>query len=586
MGLFDEEILKFQHKTEIENEIRLLHTLEKNKKAYQLNRKTGEQEVVDNKENAKYFENFMNYYVYNLKYEDSSMDASFKLPVNKVVDGVNKATKAIGLGEVLPRNEKDEVEISFRKGLEAVNRWFQLKTLGINVPTSITNFVGGKINAYIQSGDKVTKGDLLNAEALFVSNRFHTEEGQKIAGLLDYFFPFQEGEKRVKYGKLSVKGAASHLSSDWLMHLQRTSDTMVKIPIQIAHLMNTMVQDGKLVNIRDWVKEKQGYAQIYNLSAPEREQKLKDIEREVEELKKTASLLKVAQIENDRLVIPGINRSDESALHFTHGVHTYMKNVLGNMDENDRYQYRMNVIFNSVMMFKNWIPRMVKVRYGGMSYNVDTDNWEVGRYRLLMNGLIKNLGNSALHCMGVLSGKESLIEKARTQYQKYRAQAGEDFMNEAEFIDMYLKSGREAIKEVLGFTALLGMFLAAGAMVPPKDADGEDKLRHHFMVRLMDKTYDELAFFYNPVSLSNIANGSIFPALGVLTDVVRFSKAAGFEAYYAAEGDDTALEKNKVAKYAFRSFPITKELMTYVSLFNYDFAKSFGIQIQSNYAAH
>jgi hypothetical protein len=583
LNLFEEEILKYEHRISIENDVRMLHMLEQNKTAYTVDRKTGEQHPVGNEDNAKYFENFMNYYVYGVRYEDNSMDATYKLPINKYIGKVNKLFKAVGVGEIIPYNEKDEVVISVRKQIEGLNRFFQLKTLTMNVPTAITNYVGGKVNTIIQSGREFSKADLVAAEALMMSARFHSGEGVKIAGLLDMFFPFMDSEKRIKYNGLSVKGAAANLSSDYLMYLQRKSDKYVKLPIQIAYFMNTMVQDGKLVNINEVVRAKHGYDGLYRLAPAEREAKLKLIAKETEELKKSSSLIHTVKIVDDKPVLEGL--SQKEMVPFITRVNAFSKDVLGNMDENDRYQYRMNIIFSSVMMFKNWIPRMVKVRYGGLSYNIDKDNWEVGRWRLLMNGVFSNLGNAAAYASGVLSGKENLIAKAQSEYEKYRGKAvdkGQDFMSETEFVDMYLKHSLEAIKEVMFLVALAGFLMFAAAATPDTD-DKEAKSRYRFAQRLLDKTYDELAFFFSPTSLVQIANGSVFPALGMLSDIAKFSKGMVMEAYYAATGDEEAAEKNKVAKYAFKVFPITKELMTYIALFNADFAKDYGIQVKSNY---
>lgn len=583
LNLFEEEILKYKHRTQIENDVRMLHMLEQNKTAYTVDRKTGEQHPVGNEDNAKYFENFMNYYIYGIRYEDNSMDATYKLPINKYIGNVNKIFKAIGIGEIIPYNEKDEVTISVRKQIEGLNRFFQLKTLTANVPTAVTNYVGGKINTIIQAGREFPKGDLVAAEGLMMSGKFNTPEGRKIAGLMEMFFPFMDSEKRIKYNTLSVQGAVANLSSDWLMYLQRKSDKYVKVPIQIAYFMNTMLKDGKLVNINEYVREKNGYGGIYRLSPEEQKAKMDIINKEIAELKKTSSLIATVKIVDDKPVIEGLDT--KAMIPFITRVNAFSKDVLGNMDENDRYQYRMNIIFNSIMMFKNWIPRMVKVRYGALSYNIDRDNWEIGRWRLIMNGVFSNLANAASYASGVLKGKENLVEKALQEYEKYRAKAldmGEEFMSETEFVDMYLKHSLEAVKEVMFLLSLAGFLMFAGANVPDTD-DKEQKSRYRFMQRLLDKTYDELAFFFSPTSLVQIANGSVFPALGMLNDIAKFSRGMVAEAYYAAVGDEEAAEKNKVAKYAFKVFPITKELVTYLALFNAEFAKDYGIQIKSNY---
>ncbi|SEW21604.1 hypothetical protein SAMN05428988_3229 [Chitinophaga sp. YR573] len=588
MALWEKEIIKYRHKSEVVDTVRLLHFTEKNRQAISRSKRTGgiaikedgEPVLIDNVENTEYFKNYMDYYFYGKRLSEGQ-DVTFQFKYNRLAKKVNEFFKS----DLMPVSSEEEITISGKKMIRATNRFFQMKVLGLNLATALTNYLGGKANAYMLAGKYFTKSDYTKGALQLASAKFHTEEGKIHAGLLNYFLPLTEDRTGEQIKQLSVSKAVKLLSSDHLFYLMRTSDKGVQYPAALAMFSNTMVNDGKLVNIRQHVKDLNNYGSIYSLSGPDQQALRAKIETEIEQLKNTKSLPVVAKIENDKIVLDGITRNSKTVADLRNNIQQFSKDALGNMSEDDISQYRMTLLGQSFMMFKNWIPRMADVRFGEFRYQIGTDSYEWGRVAMLFNALRHGILTGAKASIASLAGKnEGLIDIARKVYLEKKRQAeatGRPFkMTEADFVDMYVKGIRTQLKEVGLMMSMLGMLMFAKSEVPDDDDDRTTGV-YKWLTRTLDKMTDELGFFLNPLSFTAIANGSVFPSVQLINDIVRFTSGMTMESYFLLIGDEKGAEKNKVMKYLFKTFPVSKELMTYVAMFNEDLAREYGITITS-----
>jgi hypothetical protein len=589
MALWTKEMTKYKHKSAVVDTVRLLYLTEQNRKALARSKKTGAVSVrsdgspvlIDNVENSEYFKNFMDYYFFGKRLSEGQ-DVTFNFRYNKLAEKVNKFFGS----QLLPSANEEEITISGKKMIAATNRFFQMKTLGLNLATAITNYMGGKANAYMLAGRYFTKGDYTGASLKMAAANFHTAEGKIYAGLLGYFLPLTDDRTQEQIRDLSVSKAVRLLSSDHLFYLMRRSDMWVQYPTAIAFFDNSMVEDGKLVNIREHVRRRNGYDNIYSLSRDQQRALREKIEHDIAELKQTRSLPRITTIENDKPVIAGINRENQTVFDLRNRIQQFSKDALGNMSEEDISQYRLTLLGQSFMMFKNWIPRMADVRFGEFRYQVGTDAYEWGRVSMLFNALRHGVLTGAGAALGTLIGRTgSITDIARQVYLKKKAEVeatGEIFkISEAEFIDMYIKGIRTQLKEVLLMASMMGLLLFAKSEVPDDD-DDRTKGAYKWLVRIIDKMTDELGFFYNPLSFTAIANGSVFPSVAILNDLVRLMRNITLEGIYLVTGDGEARENNKVAKYLFKTFPVTKEMMMYAAIFNEEMAKEYGITINTN----
>lgn len=600
MALWEKELLQYEWRTQLEDIAGLLTDVEKRKKMIATdsrgNAKWDKDKIVivpkaeGADTNTEYLQKFVDYYIYGRKIS-GSRDIGFEVNRNQIAKKINGIFGTKVMNEDLPEEESN-ITISGTKMIQSANRFFQMKVLGLNLTTAVANLAGGTLNSLINSGTYFTKKDYLGSVVQVSSHSFTGEEGKKIAGLMNYFIPLLENQDYVKIDKLSVSKAAEYLNSDWLFSLQRFSDKMVSYPLLISLLKNTTVIDNELVNIPEYVRAKNGYLGRFKLSSSERDALENKIEKEIQEMKQSKSLIHLAEIKDDKIVIPGIERDSQTVYDLRNLTQQITKNVMGNSTAEDISQYRMSILGQSFMMFKNWIPRLADVRFGDLRYQVGTESWEYGRLRMMMKVVSTNLLGSFNNLYNIATANDKGIELIKKLYKKKldehidQTGSAEDFISLEEFTELYYRAIRMAAKETAFWLSLVGMVFAAGAATPPDKEDPQARNAWKFSLRALDKIKDELGFWYNPESALDIigaGGGAIFPSINLIRDGIKITRNSIVEMYAMTVGDEELQKKNKVAKYVFRSFPITKELMYYVAIANNELAKDLGIQITDHY---
>lgn len=588
MKLFNDQLSTFKYRTEVESQAQLLLRTEKLKEHVDtgtfgtIQTQNGRPSYIPgNEKNAEYLEKFIKNRIYGQKYVDSE---STDIAVGKLASDSAKKVNKFLHAKILPEDMGDRV-VSITKLLDTANRFFQQKVLGLNLTVPISNFFGGSMQTIINSGKYMDKSDMAGAWYRFTSQNFTGEEGKKYAGLIDYFIPLLDNQKYANARNSSVSNITKFSMSDFLMSIQRGSDKMVQYPLSIALMENTMVEDGKLVNIIQHVRKNNDWNKRYEPGKNRKAIEAK-VDAEIKELKNTRSLPKVAKIVDDKLVIDGITRNSNTVAEFREFVQQQVKNAVGNSTMEDSSQIKMNAVTNSFMVFKNWIPRLADVRVGELRYQEGTQSWEYGRMRMLAKVLFDNVLKSVGRTRDILKGNEKGIEYLRTMFEKkqekWLATHGTELkMSEGEFIDLFREGIRMEMKELAFLLGLMGVFFAWKANAPDPDEDDEVKGFYKWGLRAIDKVTQELSFFYNPVSFDSIANGSIFPALGLLTDIEAVVRHTFRQALGVIKGDEEMQEKAKPAKYWMKTFPILKEATTYIAIFNKDLGDSMGIQLST-----
>jgi hypothetical protein len=601
-ALFAGEVMRYEEYSAIQDRVEMLSYLEGTKKALETNSlgdliredpkdpnspfKTKE----DNSANTKVFNNFKNYYLYGDRFSDGE---EFDQKLGKWSDESAKKINNFLHLKILPEDLGDR-DISATKTIEKLNRFFRMKVLGLSLAPSISNLFGGATHSAIVSGGRYTLSDIAKGYLMMASNTFATKEGRKYAAMIDYFLPLLENEMYNDADKLSTNRVSRMLTDKNLYYLMRNSDKWVQVPHAIAHFDNTMIEDGKFININDYAKKK--YADRYDLSLTQeqRNEATKQMNKEIEDLKKTRSLSHVSELdEHGKLSFPGIDRASEATYKLREMIQNGAKDILGNSTMEDINGIRMTVLGNSFMMFKNWVPRLVKTRFGDLDYSVGRDSYEWGRVRMLGQALHWNMFKTLGDLHGVLTGNNKGISFMNDIYnrkaEQFKRRTGEDFkMDKAAFMDMYKQGIRSLGKEAAMLATMLGMYYSV-RFHSTKDDDYTEKGYWKWATRTMDRLSDELNYFYSPLSLQSIAGGSIFPAIQTIVDMQKILVNMTEEGVGLAmgEGPKEGLRgKAHVAGSILKALPITKEMLVYTAIFNKDLAQQFGYQISTNAGPH
>jgi hypothetical protein len=385
------------------------------------------------------------------------------------------------------------------------------------------------------------------------------------------------------------------------MVFMRQPEQHIEKSIFLTLLDNMMVEDGKVVSIYDFVKRK--YKDRYDSAARYKEVAPK-IEQEIEELKKTRSINSTKKLEDGKLVIPGLDLSNVNELQrLTNLTRRISRNATGGLSDGDVNRISMNIWTKSMMVFKNWIPKLVDTRFGefrkvsdDFSVEIGDDGlttgekYDIGRIRLFAYVLGTSIRDKSTNIYNILSLNDKGLEALDKMYEdfaeQYQKRTGKPLeMDRDEFIDMIRMNLRNQIKELAILMSMFGAMFALGFAAPDDEDDRASKNFHRYQLRVIDKFISELSFFYNPAEFQKILSGSMFPAIGIFSDAGRFIDHAVMEMTGVDSSNpeltvDQVRKKAQPVKNFGKMFPFTKSLFTYGAILDPEFAKEFDVTIQ------
>ena len=590
MALYNEMAIKFKYLSDIEEQGRALIRLERNKKAIatswfgKTEYKDGEiQYSPDNSENSKLLEDMVKAIVYQQKFLQNE---TFDQVLGKLGTFGEKLNKKLGF-KLLPENLSGR-QVSINKVMDQLNRTFQLQALGLNILSAASNLFGGTFQSLINSGKYFTKTEF-NSTMLWLTSGKMTGlmDKQKAIGAIDYFLPFIENYNKDLAKKLSLNKLSQENIQEFLMVLMRNSDKAVQTTNFFSYLRNTIVQDGKVMNAREYMRKTDEYKDMYAGTEDQRKARMDKFEEDVKKIIDEKGIMKVAEIVDGEFTIPGVDQKSESVLELRTKVQQITSDALGSMTEANKRLINLNIYGNSFMMFKNWIPRLVDVRIGNLKYNAASDAYEWGRMRMLYRTISEDLIKGLSLLKGSITGlSDNNVDFVRELYEKKKADYESDTgktldMTESEFIDLVRQNIKNQILDVMAFGILMAIYLGLKYHKPDDDEDEIVKNRYKFILKATDKFTDEIAYFYDPTNIGKLVSTGIFPAIGLLDNYKKVVVNFGKEMYGLGVGDEELVKKTQVIKYLMRSFPISSQAAGILPMFYPSLAKDLGIKMPS-----
>ena len=505
--------------------------LENNKIVYDA---TGDPRVdKDSNENADLLEKINDDYLYGL---GENLDSIGNIAIGKVGELSGKTAE-----------QQEKRTVNIKKGLENANALMQALAVGLKFAVAIPNYFGVNFHALINAGNFYTFKEF-QKKNLQVTSGVGLSTTDK--ALLDTLVPINEDIVKEEQRKLAKKQGYLKFLSTWsLIDVAMITNSWPERKLQYANALafneNSMVVDGKIINIRQHLRAKDR-ADKYKMSVADRRALEDTFEERVKELQETKSLPKIAKIENDRLIIPGVSIEELAA--YRTKVIEFGRTLNGQMSLDNRADYRRDTILKSFMMFKNWIPKQVSQRTLDIQKNNELDEWEYGRMRVFFKTWSRLANYNIFKIKHILAGDEEglrildeiLEEKRRT----YKEKTGQELeITDEEFYDLMRGELSRAVKELGLLFSTMALVIAAKAAIPPEDEDPITANKYKFYIKLMTKVEDELAFYYSPLSFESITKGSIFPALGIATKASKAIKDLGREVQGTITGDEQLTEK-------------------------------------------
>lgn len=588
LTLLNEMASRYEYLTEIEEQLNLIVRTESNKEAIKTSyfgktkyKADGDPETTsDNSDNTQLVRNMMEAIVYGHKFVE---DQNFDMLLGGLGNFGKRANKVLGVN-IFPE-QFDKAQVSLNKSINWMNNAFQLTRLGLNPLSAFSNLAGGSFQSFINAGTYFTKTELLRNEFL-ITGRMNGVDGKKYMAALQYFLPLTENYNTIIAKELSASKFSQEGVQDALMILMRKSDQYVQTVNFFSYLDNTVIIDGKLLNAREYIRDSEKYKGIYSLTGEMRKKMNDEFEKDVKDLIEEKGVMKNAKFENGELTIPGIERKSDTVIEMRRKVQGITKTALGNLSEDDLRLINLNIVGKSFMIFKNWIPRLVDVRFGNLKYNTATEAYEWGRTRMMYRFMSENLLGSLSNLTSALLGNDQKwVEQMRALYEAKKADYERDTgktlnMTEEQFMQLVHKNVVNQATDFLFYLTLTMMLIAAKA-VPPDDEDKATQNRYRYMLRAMDKVRDEVAYFYNPTSFLNLTKSGIFPSVQLLDNFGTVFNNFVTEMYALGVGDEKKLKKNYVVKYLLKGGPVTSQADLPILLFFPDLAKDLGMRAQS-----
>ena len=593
LALYNNFALKYKYLSEIEQQSLALVEIEETKGAIatswfsktKYDKKTGNVVIVpDNSKNTELVDAMVKGIIYGQKYLKSD---TFDIALARLSNVGTRINKVLGV-KVFPENLEGRI-VSLNKSISTLNKTFQLQAMGLNPLSALSNLFGGTSQSIINSGKYFTKSDYGAAEAKINAkwlNFISEDEKKKIIGALDYFLPLTEDYSREIAKHLSLNKLTGEGIQDFLMSLMRNSDKHVQTVNFLAYLGNSAVIDDKVVNVREYLRSTPEYSDMYSGTVEQRKEKEKKFEQDVKKMMDEKGVMKVAQVVDNKFVIPGVDRKSESVIELRRKVQQVSKDALGNLTDEARRLIDMNIYGNSFMLFKNWIPRLVDVRIGDLKYNSASDAYEWGRMRVTFSMLSFNVLKSLKNLRNTFTANEEGVQYMKERFTKKKEEYERETkktldMTETEFIDLFRRSVQSQTIDAMFYLALIGLFMALKANAPDDDEDILVKNRYRFMMRATDKLRDEIAYFYNPANLINLISGGIFPSIALINNYEKLLENFMKEMFGVIIQDEKMQDDAKVIKYVMKSFPVTSQLAQYLPVFAPEVAKDLGIKMQS-----
>jgi hypothetical protein len=592
MMVYNESAQRFKYLTEIEDQVRSIARIERNKKSILTSNLGNVQrdeygniqyEPEGGVGNYELLDSMVKSIVYGQRYVDNqNLDAA----LGKLGTWGKTLNEKIGF-DLFPENLDGRV-MTISKIVDNLNTSFSLATLGFNAGSSISNLFGGHMQSIINSGKYFTKTDFYSSELQVFANKFNGEDKDFYIKSIEYFLPFTDNYNREVMKGLSVNPVTGEQVQDFIMIAMRSADRAVQTANFYAFLKNSVVIDGKVLNAREYLRTLPEYKNKYDGSSEDRKAFNEKFDEEVKKLIEEKGVQKLAKIVDGKFTIPGVDRMSNSVLDLRRKVQQLSKDAMGNLSDDDVRLINMTILGKSFMVFKNWIPRLVDVRFGGLKYNSASDAYEWGRMRTVMSLIQTRMWGSFKSLRDVYTGNDAGIKLIREAYEKkaeqYKLETGKTLeMDETLFIDLYTSNIKGFATDLM---FLLGLFSLVTSQMLDAPDDDEDPMiinQHKFISKIADKLLDELMYFYNPTSILNLVGSGPFPAMSLVNNGFKSIWNFFREMYGLTTGNDELVEDIKVIKYVMRTFPVANQMVGYLPLVYPDIAKDLGIRITTNY---
>ena len=430
---------------------------------------------------------------------------------------------------------------SGNKLLQNVMSYMSTKALGLNYVSAFGNLAGGYANTYIKGigGRYYKPSHMLKAHKLMMSR-----EDKDLYNHITGFFNIEKDHwVREEAANLSTSSLTKNLTYDKWFILQQKGDEFIANTILVSMMQN------------------------YGIDS---EGNVKRLEQLPEG---TKSLLERVKRVNDKIEVEGL--TDEGFDDFRNRVKYVSRQVKGTNTREDISMIQTTVLGKSMMHFRNWIAPMVEERFGSTKYTDTLKEWETGRYasfarELFNKKFLQGLAKLSLDIITfgkiAYSPDRTLLEKQFESFKNKNPHIS-DVITLDDYIELRERTIRESIHELKIISGiLLVMLMAKGDWDDDNIPNYRETKVGREAYKLLKRTYLELSFFANPMSVRDMLKAPI-PILQVGVDAVNMINNTSDELGDIIFGED-AYDSTGKFHYTKKMFPVIKQIDSFFEDFN------------------
>jgi hypothetical protein len=337
--------------------------------------------------------------------------------------------------------------------------------------------------------------------------------------------------------------------------------------------------DGKFpVSIRIYWQKKLGFIDTQYYVT--KKQLTRDFELRDSLPEGSKSLYDLSDVKDDKVIIEGLDKQQYITVRSL--MQKASSKIKGSIPQEDQNLIGTNIYTAMLMQFKNWIPDMVKDRGQGLTYDEDSQTFDIGRFRVFFGeftakGLVPKLKAFSNTLAEVASfGKYNRYNNGQISEvaQKYFV----DFIKEHpelkdkisidDFIELRRAKLQGMARELRQYLFLFAVVALLKAAIPD---DEDDNPVGNFIAmnayRISNRGLLELGFFLNPGSFKQIMNKPV-AVMGLFDDITKVVKNTADETRDTLFGEDSPQDKTPILNYTSKMLPGNRVILDVFDLFD------------------
>jgi hypothetical protein len=418
--------------------------------------------------------------------------------------------------------------ISVNKASQQLMRYISFKALGLAPLLATGNLVGAESMAFMRAveGIHFKTGNLVNAIKKI------TTRDSKYVAFAGFFDPHAQNMTLEKARHLSASKLSEWATADNMFILHRKGDELVDrhVLLAMAEMYGIDPSDGKIKLLT----------------------KISD--------KNVKSLIESAVLTDKKIEIQGL--SDKEFKDFKFKVKNQLNLIKGSIPVEDRDLSNSTLLISSIMMFKHWMPGLIRAHHGEFKVDESGDA-DVGRFSVMIGeftakGLLpkltafKDLLLEVSLCgfyKGTVNNEvtESYYVKYLKEFKLSNKEGTENYLSKEDFAALRLAKFRASAAEIRVWIAFMLMVVGMKGMIPD---DKEDSTRKPALIlyRALNRSLLEVGFFIDPTSMMQVVTNPI-PQIRLMNDLIKLTKNTTLVSYDLITGDK--VDKRKKTRHPF-----------------------------------